>query len=222
MSLDKILSPDSIVNRCEQVLQKKLNDKTIKLGVIAQDSDKTIYSIQSGNGAIQFIDEEISHREVIVPYVQPADQEVFWLGFSIVLKKVSKSHLALFHIGLRIFQGQISNIDKKKIFRAEWMIDDETRHAQPHWHIHKSYTEKSVKQEVRFNEGDLVLEFGNESTSDNQQPEKVDKLKKIHFAMSSRWHKNEPHHNKIADITELTNWLNGCVDYIANQLNYII
>lgn len=220
MTLSKILSTDAVTNRCEQVLQKKLSDKTLKLALVAHESDKSIFSITSGSGAINFTDEDIKHREVIVPFVQTPNQDLFWLGFSIVFKKVSKSHFGVFHIGLRIVQGQVSAVEKKKIFRAEWMID-KNNHAQPHWHIHKSYINGlDNKTGVAFAEEDEVFEFGAETANDSE-PNKKDELKNFHFAMASRWHKKEPHNNDLTELNELVLWLEGCIDYIIEQLNYI-
>lgn len=222
MSLDKILSIDSIVNRCEQVLQKKLSDKSLKLEIVSQDNTKTIVSISSGTGAIQFADEEITHKEVIVPFVQAHNQELYWLGFSIVFKKVSKSHFTLFHLGTQVYQGQISNQEKRKIFRAEWMVDKNDSHAQPHWHVHKSFRDSfENKRSATFNEKEVVLEFGAETSEEMESNKIKDQLKSFHFAMASRWHKKEHHNNELKDLNEVVLWLEGCLDYIIHQLNYI-
>jgi hypothetical protein len=117
------------------------------------------------------------------------------------------------------YQGQISSQEKRKIFRAEWMLD-KGNHAQPHWHIHKSYSEGLLmKKAPQFTEEDTIMEFGAEALETTSY--KNDDLKNFHFAMSSRWHKNEPHNNSLNELNELVQWLDGCINYINEQLNYI-
>lgn len=221
MSLNKILSSDSIVNRCQEVLQKQLKNKTLKVGTTSIEKETTIFSILSGDNALTIHDEETSYKEVIIPFLKAPSEEIFWLGFSIILRKTTKNHFSLYHVGIRVFQGKVTDLQQRKIFRAEWMIDENSgNHAQPHWHVYKAYSETFPKSDPQpqFKEQEEVLEFG---ASDKTNTEIKDNLKDFHFAMASRWHKNESHANELKDLTELMNWLQGCTEYIANQLKYI-
>ncbi|MGQ0829358.1 MAG: hypothetical protein ACT4ON_13300 [Bacteroidota bacterium] len=228
MDLKKMLSPDALVNPITQLLKKKLGKKDLEIDNVSSVTDLKVYSFTAGEGGIYISDEENSRTEFIIPLLKAPNDEPYWIGFSLILKKINKKpHYYLYHVGIRIYQGQVTSDQKRKVLRAEWMIDEGTKdHAQPHWHVHNIFPKQlnELKPPKKFVEEETIVDFNLENQTDINPTNTLyntDELKAFHFAMSSQWHKKASHNNILGSQNELIQWLDGCIDYIVNQLQYI-
>lgn len=192
-----------IIGHIETLLKKTLGDSTMKLGEIESGTD--IYSIVICRGYKHLFDEESHHHLVLFPF-RIADRVDYWLSFS---------------LKYNVWEQKVSNIsiayydaDYYKMFRAEWENNSVTEHAQPHWHIHN----RNPDFESPLWDADAVRIFSEEVNEIISN-----KIKNIHFAMSSSWHTNENHIKNISDCEdiEIRRWIYGVLSYINHQLTYL-
>ena len=146
----------------------------------------------------------------------------FWLYIELryVPKPIkSKKSIPNIFFSLSVFQGEIDDIEKVQLFRAEWDNYEipSNNHPQPHWHF---YTRKDI-EDLKKTFSELV-----ESTEDNfedfikSDKELVD-IEKFHFAMNAQWSSNNPDVHKISSEDELANWFAGVLNHIKKELEYL-
>lgn len=194
----------SIIGHLQSRLKDTLNDESITIGEL--NSGTGNFSIVRCRGFEHFVDEESSHNVGLFPF-RVAHSFDYWLSLSVQynfgFKKVT-------HVSISFFDET-----KFKMFRAEWANNEsKVVHAQPHWHIHNKkpdfssplWDEEAVsifKEEV-----DEVIN---------------DKVKNIHFAMSSIWQNGFNHVQSLADSKdiEVLNWIDGVLIYTTEQLTYL-
>ena len=193
-----------IIGHLQSRLKRTLRDESITLGEL--DLGTRIFSIVRCRGLKYYIDEESSYNVGLLPF-RVAESFDYWLSLSMQL-----------NFGLKkVIQVSISFFDETRfrMFRAEWANNEfKIVHAQPHWHIHNRkpdfnsplWDEKAVtifKEEV-----DEVIN---------------DKVKNIHFAMSSTWHNGFNHVQSLSESndTEVLNWIDGVLKYTFEQLTYL-
>ena len=144
-----------------------------------------------------------------------------------------------------------ASIPTELILRVEWdnTVGDDLKackHAQPHWHIH-SYKHVDLFEKRENGEIQTILELlGLDKTThmdvspimqameDQSTPEHVKAqpatffneaipLFRFHLAMIAEWDKNaDSLCNKILDNEKLKVWLPQCLNYIKEQLEYIL
>ncbi len=194
----------SIIGHLQNRLKKTLQDKSIAIGEL--DSGTGNYSIVSCLGFEHYVDEESTHNLGLFPF-RVADAFDYWLSLSVQFNFGSKK---VTHVSISFFDET-----KFKMFRAEW-ANNESKivHAQPHWHIHNK-------------KPDLISPLWDEeaiSVFEEEVKEVInDKVKNIHFAMSSSWHKEYNHVQNLADSKEeeVLNWIDGVLIYTREQLTYL-
>ena len=223
MSLKSINDPASITNPLTKKLKTLLGIKDLEIEVLLRGSGEIIYAFSKGDNGKTIIDAEFNRKEFVIPIVKASTGEPYWMGYSLTFKQNKpKSHYHLFQASIRVFQGRLSDYTMNKVFRAEWMIDKEdSKNAQPHWHVHNVLSEKYQPKFESFDDGEAVIEFGNEANSEPESKISISKrdLSEFHFAMSSQWHKKGgDHFNKLDDQNSLFLWTEGCMKYIVVQL----
>ncbi len=145
----------------------------------------------------------------------------FALKFIVNKKSSKKLEYELTDANLKFFylNDNLTNI----LFRAEFSTNNSIPHAQPHWqfepyrHLAVNKEDRNVLLELRKDEIDLLDAISEEKKNEYN-------ISKIHFAMISDWHKpqNEKASNShIVEINErnVINWLDGCLNYISNQIS---
>lgn len=149
----------------------------------------------------------------------------FWLSAQLAFIFSSGAH-DLEWISLTVFEGSKSDELKNPLLRAEWApanSPQRANHAQPHWHVY-------VKGEsfLRRDRGLEESNFEQESTSlleeeqPSQTPLTVFNVDKFHFAMASEWQESgRGSHLQAFEKEKVLKWIEGCLSYIVDQLEYI-
>ncbi len=142
--------------------------------------------------------------------------EPFWFKIELELDKMKFKQCKI-----KVFTG---NENKELLFSADWM-NNELKHAQPHWH----FDYQMSKDNIKFIKSDEVLEFNEpqefepESLGLKKFNITLEKIRDFHFAMNADWHKNNQNYSRNIETPEqLQNWVKNTVDYIKNQLDWII
>jgi hypothetical protein len=125
------------------------------------------------------------------------------------------------NLSMSIFQGVDSDSIKTQLFRAEWdNYLDNRIHPQPHWHIYPfKYDYKTYKDFETFLE--IKDEPGFEEFIEAKTKHEIIDISNLHFAMNGQWSTNNGHTHFIKNIEILFNWLNGLLDHIKEQLEYV-
>jgi hypothetical protein len=141
----------------------------------------------------------------------------FSLKFDIQKENEKKYKYILTDANLKIFH--INDQIRPLLFRAEFAKNEDGKnHAQPHWqfapYLYKGFSE---------NDFNTLLELRKEEEIelDSYKPITVFNISKIHFSMTSNWHKSSNNEdNHIIDINEqnVVNWLDECLGYIVEQM----
>ena len=170
----------------------------------------------------------------------------FYLAFSMFLYgdgSIKTVNLKVFRENVlgKLQEGFIST---ELLLRAEWSNEESAddakfTHAQPHWHIHPyQIIDKISSKPLEFQKTILALM----DEEDMEQPvsifseledtpqSEVPKLEKrevpmfrFHLAMVADWHNNaRDTNNKKIDNEVLKIWLPQCLNYIKEQLEYIL
>ena len=193
-----------VIGHLQSRLKRTLGDKSILIG--EKEKNTGNFSIISCSGFFLYFDVESSHNLGLFPF-RVADACNYWLSISVqfnfLINKVT-------HVSISFFDETLC-----KMFRAEWADNKSLiKHAQPHWHIHNKKPDFSSPlwdaEAVKMFPGDAdeVID---------------DKIKNIHFAMSSSWHKSASYVQSLADSndTEIINWIVGVLLYTKQQLTYL-
>ena len=149
-------------------------------------------------------------------------------------------------LGIKIFKEDISIprdstlIPTELLLRVDWSNIKNNgqiaNHAQPHWHVHPyrydSELEKASPQCRDFIIEALKEEQGNKfgailSDNEEEQENITAEIKlppyKFHLAMIADWDttKDSPNDKDLTDDI-LNIWLPNCINYIKNQIEYIL
>jgi len=121
-------------------------------------------------------------------------------------------------ISISVFQGEIIDMEKHQLFRAEWddYNDCDAKHPQPHWHITSNQAIEHTFQEIANldNASDTFLSLLSEEKS------KIVDINKIHFAMSGNWINDETEIHPINDEKKIVKWFVGLLSHLKIQLEY--
>ena len=142
----------------------------------------------------------------------------FSLKFDTFLHSSKKIEYNLTDANLRIFY--LNDNRSQLLFRAEFSTNKvNQQHAQPHWQF-EPYITKAIKNE----DFDAILELRDEEveiTDFEQGYSKSPNISKIHFAMTSDWHKRYPQVGSCIvriDEDNVVYWLDGCLKYLKSQI----
>ena len=148
----------------------------------------------------------------VVPFYETEGMK-YWIG--IYVDAMLGRNINLYGVSLVVFEGEASDRLKIPAFRAEWDYTDPNQnqpHAQPHWHVY-SVIDKSVEDMGgTFEPAPQVKTFKAKST---------DEIKQFHFAMGSQWHLQKNSHICQLDFNNISAWLDGCINYIRGQFDYL-
>ncbi|MCC6866566.1 MAG: hypothetical protein IT280_10450 [Ignavibacteria bacterium] len=208
-----MVNPDKVANLCASILRKYSD--TTEIEIIPYLDNKEFYSSVAKKGAIenQFPIESGTLIKTVKFY------KCFWINVSINFKEkviTAKNFtydLESVNIKIFNFENDISEL----IIRAEWTNTLSSIHAQPHWQVHPRT--EIVAQNIDDFNSLLKLEQSRD-LFDTTKSSKF-KIQKFHFAMASKWQdgKTDSHLNNLNDKT-VKNWLDGCLCYIKQQLDY--
>jgi hypothetical protein len=214
------VTPDKIVTFCLHIL-KKYALHEIEASV--DEANPDVYFIQNKKPALTLYRKSAHSRDV--PAIALKNGFLLHLGiaFERIDRTKPKTGYKFKGISLQLFK------DHSLLFRAEWdnKSDRETIHPQPHWHIEPMavFNGKEIDKEIQHTFEELLDEnqhgFLNYLERDALKKEKVFSYEKFHFAMSSKWHKNEPACNIPFTEQNLNYWLENCLSSIDQQLKYV-
>jgi hypothetical protein len=170
------------------------------------------------HGRYYFSSEDGSRAEAgdrvysVIPFYQSPDTK-YWLG--VTMDVAEGRDLNLLGVSLVMFTGNTSSEAKVPAFRAEWDRFDPALtnpHAQPHWHVYSLIDESGDNVNIEFSPELCVKEFNAKTSVD---------LKQFHFAMGAQWHIAGNTHSCQLDFANLSKWLDGCINYIRAQFEYL-
>lgn len=238
------------LNLCSNELKPLLGELTHT--ETKRDSNRYIYALIPKNSSNSITPDDRGNRLQILPLFPIQSNSEYWINISLTFlsnqskPKIKPENSELAGVSIKIFKGALASAKKELLFRAEWDALKDNNHAQPHWHVCKSFQTRdsnvfkesdftsSLSNEVKdFGAKDLtsrgnqeeVLENLEETNFENEQKNikenDWDSATKFHFAMASQWHTSNSNHRIVLAQETLPDWLVGCVQYIQEQLKYV-
>jgi hypothetical protein len=248
----------TVLRKCENCLKPSLDKRPLKFIKVFRNSEKYIFSLLASDSTGSFTTDDRDNRHHVVPLLA-VGTDTYWLNLSLTFlpqfdqskQETSPKEFQFSGVSIRIFKGLATEYKKEPLFRAEWdLLKKDNNHAQPHWHVYKSFQAKdSDTKSIDFESliksievqdfGEVVVDFNanekeddflaenTEGTNlqDNQEiptENEWDSATKFHFAMASQWHLPDGNHRLVlAQDILLYSWLTGCIQYIKDQLLYV-
>lgn len=143
----------------------------------------------------------------------------FWMSVELVF--FPRRGVYLFdRATLGVFAGNAG--PQYEVLRAEWEgHDDDTDHAQPHWHIYKSEASHLTETLATSTESSPA-DYINKREPDETDVLNASSFAKFHFAMAAQW----PFGTSEGSLVKVTpqrlhDWLLGCLEYTRTQLQHI-
>lgn len=232
----------TVLQWCTNRIKPVLNVKELEFIELQKDSKRYIYAL-TNRLDIVFATDDRGNQHRVIRLLPEILSYTYWINISLTFLPIlnkSKSNVKpesfqFSGVSIRVFKG-LATEDKEPLFRAEWdVLKDDNNHAQPHWHIYKSFLTKDLDTSEKFSFESLlksneVQDFGSSTEPNNFGDENADLKEqkdwddstKFHFAMASQWHeKGGKHRFDIVDQDSLLCWLEGCIQYIKEQLQYV-
>ncbi|MGB0562662.1 MAG: hypothetical protein ACPGVO_12800 [Spirulinaceae cyanobacterium] len=248
----------TVLRKCENNLKKSLNKRSLKFVEESRNSEKYIFSLLASDSTGSFTVDDRGNRYHIVPLLA-VGADTYWLNLSLTFltksnqskQGIAQKEFQFSGTSIRIFKGLATEYKKKLLFRAEWdSLKKDNNHAQPHWHVYKSFQARDLGSEMADFEsliesnkvqdfGEFIADFnvsekGEEFLSEDAEltdpkdqqntptEDEWDSATKFHFAMASQWHISGGTHRVVPDQEALLySWLTGCIQYIKEQLLYV-
>ena len=235
-------SIDNLANRCQSAIRRATGVSWASFKkVSATKSRKNLLEL-TGIGITKAIADGQEHSVVPLVTIRPTDVTPgpqYWVASKLEYDSEPKSKaLCLISIQLFIFQGGLANEDEKRaLIRIEWdcregyLLDP---HAQPHWHVYSSILTPSEEDfdSSDLSEEDVMLDFETSSFDDvtlSLQTDLEDNSAwpggaRFHFALAADWQKpltSPSYQNHELKIEQLGNWIERCLTYVKEQLEYI-
>ena len=252
-----VTEPKKVLQFCQDKL-KPLLGNNLEFIPLPQDSKSHIFELftnDSNKHSTTTGDRDNRHNLVRLPDIK---SDTYWLNISLTFlpisekstKKTKSPSFQFSSISIRVFKGLMTDEKKQPLFRAEWdTLTEKNNHAQPHWHVYKSFQVRNLNTSPSSDFGSLIqsneiqdfrelaekLNFGEKENNflDNQEEFDIenddeslyeddwDFSTKFHFAMSSQWHTGGTHRVILDQERLLYSWLVECVQYIKEQLKYV-
>ncbi|KKI98431.1 hypothetical protein [Prochlorothrix hollandica] len=246
-----------ILQSCKNKLKPLLDKRELNFIPLQQDSQRHIFALIAKDSSNLITTDDRSNRHHIVPLLSTISG-TYWLNISLTFlpmfsqskQKTAPQSFQFSGVSIRVFKGLATENKKEPLLRAEWdILKDNNNHAQPHWHVYKSFQIRNLNatasdfeslieaDEVqdfgtcaeKFNSGERENDFQEDLGQNNTENEQAslkendwDFETKFHFAMASQWHVNGGTHRIVIDQEALLySWLAGCVQYIKEQLLYV-
>ena len=196
------------IKECREQIARILAQPYLFVRSLPLESSKSRYYFHT----IDSSQAEIGDRVYsVIPFFEKGMGK-YWLGASVDVEAGRKCFLK--DVSLVVFKGESSDPVKNAAFRAEWHDFEATeqKHAQPHWHVYSIIDESVQESESIFIRETQIKEF---------KPNRLTLNRQFHFAMGSQWHLNSDSHICQLDFDNLYKWLDGCVNYIRGQFDYL-
>ena len=148
----------------------------------------------------------------------------YWIG-AVVRYVLIGGLPVLDAVGLPVFRGERTDDQKVALFRIEWDCPAgvaQGRHAQPHWHVYSASVE-TIPELDELNAVAPLVNFGDAPTEEGsvERSRQYD-FGRFHFALAARWHLSESDAHLTQPVAAtLPTWIGSCVDYVAQQLDYL-
>ena len=253
-----VTEPKKVLQFCQDKLKPLLDKRELDFKLLEPNSEHRIFALITKDLRSSSIATDDRHnRHNVVPLLA-TKYNTYWINISLTFlpifgksqQKTNPQSFQFSGISIRVFKGLMTDNNKQPLFRAEWdALTEENNHAQPHWHIYKSFQARNANTSpssdfeylIQSNEiqdfGELAerLNFGEKENNalDNQEEFDIengeeslyeddwDSSTKFHFAMSSQWHEGKTHKITLDEEKLLYSWLVECVKYIKYQLKYV-
>ena len=205
--------PRDLHQHCLRTIRDRIGIRDLAFEEIVVPHNEILATLR-GNGSVSG-----PGRERLLLPLQNVVSAMFWLGASLKFAPQLTKY-CLKSVSLQVFVGDWS-AEKRALLRAEWDNPDPTpsnTHAQPHWHVYPPPAVDSAPES-------LILEPKGLASDDQQDLSRTTMVhaNRFHFAMASTWQDGIPgqHQFKLYNREMLTNWLDGCILYILDQLRYL-
>jgi hypothetical protein len=192
----------------QEYFRGKIQDKSLVLKEIESD----LFTLMGATGGTIMYDEESGHNASLIPVLR--QDKDYWLSLLVSMNGTTSE---IGSVSISIYSGSFSDLNKIKLFRAEWGQNSHHLHAQPHWHLHTN--DESNWTNKPWNPAEEPMIFVSELKNNV-----VQKVKKIHFAMAAQWHLNEGSHIvdlKTINDNDVVKWVKSTFEYIIHQLSYL-
>lgn len=199
-------NPASLTNTCIPVMEEQFGYSPLRFAV----GEQRVRGITRYELVGSFQQRAIARDRYLIHPLPGTALERHWAAVALDFQYIDPVH-NLTSAQIIVFKGDPFG-DKLPLFRAEWHCspsDLSAPHAQPHWHVYSVFEETAKAT------------FGETRTLDfpGDLHRVVLRTLDFHFAMSSSWHTNgaDAHRHAIANSAALTNWLQGCLQYIRGE-----
>lgn len=232
----------TVLKLCTNRIHPVLEVKELEFIELSKDSKRYIYALTNNKSGIEFATDDRGNKHHVIRLLPKILDYTYWINISLTFlpkfnnskSKVKPDIFQFSGVSIRVFKG-LTTDDKEPLFRAEWdVLKDDNNHAQPHWHIYKSFLirNSNTSEKLSFEsllKSNEVQDFGASTEPNNFADENADLKEqqdwddstKFHFAMASQWHEKEGKHRFDIDQDSLLCWLEGCIQYIKEQLQYV-
>lgn len=197
------------IRECRNQMAKILGMPRLFVNIQLLDSLYKRYSFSNEDGSMA----EAGDRVYSVIPFYPTTNPRYWLSASVDVEIGRKCDLK--NVSLVVFEGEASSALKAVAFRAEWDYtdpDQAKKHAQPHWHVYSVIDKSAEDFAYTFDPEPKIMEFHPHNTNTNRQ---------FHFAMGAQWQLAKDYHTSELNFENLCKWLDGCVNYIRGQFDYL-
>ena len=252
-----VVDTSKVLQSCKNKLKPLLDKRELDFISLQQDSHRYIFALIAKDSSSLITTDDRGNTHYIVPLLSTISS-FYWLNISLTFlpvfsqskQKVNPKSFQFSGVSIRVFKGLATENKKEPLLRAEWdILKDDNNHAQPHWHVYKSFQIRNLNatasdfeslieaDEVqdfgtfveKFNSGERENDFQEDLGQNNTENEQAslkendwDFETKFHFAMASQWHVSGGTHRIVIDQEALLySWLVGCVQYIKEQLLYV-
>ena len=237
------------VETINSILSKFFNITKNKASILKGDS--LHYSLSNEYSTYETSDTKGTHTLWDFPIKENLKSKAIKYPIYFSLKLILKGGFQIEELNIKLFKENKS-VDRDTAFlptdlllRVEWSNQEQDRHAQPHWHIHSyeinNFLEdvkgedasilKSFKEDVLKSEPTQTSLFANSLTEpivvepvEVLQPDSYEiPTFKFHLSMLADWHKatGSKQNNELTnDVLKM--WLPQCLNYIKDQIEYIL
>lgn len=210
--------PSEVTLPCLKVLRALLRDNSVAFQETPLANNEVKFGL-TGSSV-----QAIARDKYSVFLLLSVRAELFWLGTTLIFRR-ELGRYRLLSVSLVIFKGDSFDEKKTPLLRAEWDNPDPastTEHAQPHWHVYPRLINRGSSNPQVVEVGVFQSLLSNTDVAHSEDDLDWPTSANFHYAMASTWQAEANGcQEKLNELRRLLGWLNGCITYSRNQLNFL-
>jgi hypothetical protein len=168
-----VTEPKKVLQFCQNKLEPLLDKRELDFKLLEPNSEHHIFALitkdlSSSSTAI----DDRRNRHNVVPLLA-TKSDTYWINISLTFlpifgrsqQKTNPQSFQFSGVSIRVFKGLAYDDKKEPLIRAEWdALKDDNNHAQPHWHVYKSFQGRNLTPQAPDFESSIpendVKDFG--------------------------------------------------------------